>query len=164
MSPKRSLNPKDVEDLLEEKKIYQIINPRLVQAPSSISVKDAIDLMQNQRAGYIVIADNKKCVGIFTETDVIRKILEQDVDWNRPVREFMTPSPVTLRMEDSVGKAIETMGKYRFYHIPLVNEKGELVQVISVRTLIRFLAEFYPAEVLNLPPDPNQVMKTPEGG
>ena len=164
MSPKRSISPKEVENLLEEKKIYQIINPRLVQAPSSLSVKEAIDLMQKQRAGYIVIADNKKCVGIFTETDVLRKVLEQKVDVNRPVRDFMTPNPVCLKMEDSVGKAIETMGKYRLYHIPLVNEKGELVQVISVRTLIRFLAEFYPAEVLNLPPDPNQVMKTPEGG
>jgi CBS domain-containing protein len=164
MSPKRSISPKEVEDLLEEKKIYQIINPRLVQAPSTLSVKDAIDLMQKQRAGYIVIADNKKCVGIFTETDVLRRVMEQGADMTKPVREFMTPDPVTLRMEDSVGKAIEVMGQKRFYHIPLVNEKGELVQVISVRTLIRFLAEFYPAEVLNLPPDPNQVMKTPEGG
>lgn len=164
MSPKRSISPKEVEDLLEEKKIYQIINPRLVQAPSTLSVQDAIDLMQKQRAGYIVIADSKKCVGIFTETDVIRRILDQNVDMKRPVRDFMTPAPITLRLEDSVGKAIEVMGKNRLYHIPLVNEKGELVQVISVRTLIRFLAEFYPAEVLNLPPDPNQVMKTPEGG
>ena len=164
MSRKRSLDPKEVENLLEEKKIYQIINPRLVQAPPTISIKEAIQLMQDQRAGYIVIADKKKCVGIFTETDVLRKILEQDVDWNRPVRDFMTANPVCLQPEDSVGKAIEVMGKHRFYHIPLVNEKGELAQVISVRTLIRFLAEFYPAEVLNLPPDPNQVMKTPEGG
>ena len=164
MSPKRSMNPKEVEDLLETKKIYQIINPRLVQAPSSTSVRDAIALMQEQRAGYVVITDNQKCVGIFTETDVMRKVLEQNADRNRPVREFMSPNPVCLKLEDSVGKAIEVMGKHRFYHIPLVNEKGELVQVISVRTLIRFLAEFYPAEVLNLPPDPNQVMKTPEGG
>ena len=164
MSPKRSMNPKEVEGLLEEKKIYQIINPRLVQTPVTTPLKDTIHLMQQQRAGYVVITDGKKCAGIFTETDVIRKVLEQNVDWNRPVRDFMTPNPVTLRLEDSVDKAIETMGKNRLYHIPLVNEKGELLQVISVRTLIRFLAEFYPAEVLNLPPDPNQVMKTPEGG
>lgn len=162
MSPKRSV--KEVEDLLKEKKIYQIINPRLVQAPPAISVKDAIQLMQDHRAGYIVISEKKKCVGIFTETDVIRKILEQDVDWNRPVRDFMTPAPVCLKPDDSVGEAIDAMGKNRFYHIPLVDERGDLAQVISVRTLIRFLAEFYAAEVLNLPPRPNQVMKTPEGG
>ncbi len=162
MAPKRSV--KEVEDLLKEKKIYQIINPRLVQAPSTLSVQDAIKLMQDHKAGYIVIAEKKKCVGIFTETDVVRKVLEQNVDWKRPVKDFMTPAPVCLKPDDSVGEAIDSMGKNRFYHIPLVNDSGELVQVISVRTLIRFLAEFYAAEVLNLPPDPNQVMKTPEGG
>lgn len=162
MAPKRSA--KEVEDLLKEKKIYQILNPRLVQAPPTLTVKDAIKLMQEHRAGYIVIADKKKCVGIFTETDVVRKIVEKDVDWNRPVRDFMTSNPVCLQPDDSVGAAIDAMGSNRFYHIPLVNEKGELVQVISVRTMIRFLAEFYAAEVLNLPPDPNQVMKSAEGG
>lgn len=162
MAPKRSA--KEVEDLLKEKKIFQIINPRLVQAPPSLTVKEAIALMQEHRAGYIVIAEKKKCVGIFTETDVVRKILEKDVDWNRPVSDFMTSNPVCLQPDDSVGAAIDVMGSNRFYHIPLVSEKGELVQVISVRTMIRFLAEFYAAEVLNLPPDPNQVMKSAEGG
>ena len=155
---------KNVETLLAEKKIYQIVNPRLIQAPPTLTITEAVKLMQDNRAGYIVIAENKKPVGIFTETDLVRQILEQDADWNRPVRDFMTPNPVTLTMQDTVGAAIDVMGTRRFYHIPLVDEKGELVNVISVRTLIRFLAEFYPAEVLNLPPAPNQIMETQEGG
>ena len=61
-------------------------------------------------------------------------------------------------------KPIALMGEHRFYHIPLVDDRGELVNVISVRTLIRFLSEFYPTEVYNLPPRPDQVMRTPEGG
>jgi len=155
---------KSVDSLLKEKKIYQIVNPRLLQAPPTMTVKAAIGYMQKERAGYIVIAENGKPVGIFTETDVVRKILEQDVDWNRPVRDFMTPSPMVLTPQETVGEAIDAMGTHRFYHIPLVDEKGNLVNVISVRTLIRFLAEFYPAEILNLPPVPNQVMETQEGG
>ena len=155
---------KPVEQLLKEKKIYQIVNPRLVQAPPDIFVKDAVTLMQKTGSGYVVIAKNKKVVGIFTETDVVQKILEKNVDLNRPVSDFMTPNPDILTMNDSVGQAIDCMGEHRFYHIPLMNEKQELVNVISVRTIIRFLAECYPAEVLNLPPDPNQVMKTQEGG
>ncbi len=161
---KRSMNAQEVENLLEEKKIYQIINPRLVNASPDITVREAIHLMQRERAGYIVIVKGKKCVGIFTETDVIRKILEQNADWDRPVSDFMTSNPVVLKIDDSVGAAINLMGERRFYHIPLVNDKGELAQVISVRTLIRFLAEFYPDEVLNLPPAPNQIVESREGG
>ncbi|OGX05261.1 MAG: hypothetical protein A3G87_06630 [Omnitrophica bacterium RIFCSPLOWO2_12_FULL_50_11] len=155
---------KPVEVVLKEKKIYQITNPRFVQAPPDISIKQAIDLMQGNRSGYIIIAKDKKVVGIFTETDVVRKILDHDVDWSSPVSMFMTKDPAVLTPNDSVGKAISLMGKHRFYHIPLVDEKNELTNVLSVRTLIRFLAEFYPTEVYNLPPNPAQVMETPEGG
>lgn len=155
---------KPVELLLKEKKIYQIINPRLIQSPSTITVRQAIDYMQQNKSGYIVIADKKKVVGIFTETDVVRKILDQNVDWDRPVSEFMTTAPACLSPKDSVGRAIDLMGTQRFYHIPLVDDSGYLTGVLSVRSLIRFLAEFYPVEVYNLPPDPDQIMSSAEGG
>src|SRR3990167_3776195 len=155
---------KPVETVLREKKIYQITNPKLVQAPPSITIKEAIELMRENKSGYIVIAENKKVVGIFTETDIVRKILGCDVNWDSPVREFMTKDPAILTPQDSVGTAISTMGQHRLYHIPLVDESGRLVNVLSVRTLIRFLAEFYPTEVYNLPPNPTQVLETPEGG
>ncbi len=163
MAEKKS-SAKSVDTLLSERKIYQIVNPRLVQAPPTTTVGEAIKLMQERKAGYIVMAEKKKPVGIFTETDVVQKILGKETNWSFPVRDYMTPMPVCLTMQDTVGEAIDVMGRRRFYHIPLVNEKGELVNVISVRTLIRFLAEFYPAEVLNLPPVPNQIMESAEGG
>ncbi|MSR78499.1 MAG: CBS domain-containing protein [Candidatus Omnitrophica bacterium] len=153
-----------VEKLLKEKKIYQIISPKLVQAPPDITLRDAVDLMQTQRSGYIVVAKNKKVVGIFTELDLVRKALDQNVDWNSPLSDFMTVNPTCLRPDDSVGKAIDIMGPNRFYHIPLVDENNDLTNVLSVRSLIRFLAEFYPTEVYNLPPKPDQIMATPEGG
>ncbi len=156
--------PKSVETLLKETKIYQVINPRLVQAPPDISLKKAIELMQENKSGYIVVAKGKKVTGILTETDLVNKILGRTVNWASPISEFMTPNPVVLNPEDSVGQVIDLMGERRFYHVPLVNDQQELVNVISVRTLIRFLAEFYPTEVYNLPPRPNQIMETQEGG
>ena len=153
-----------VDKLLKEKKIAEVINPRLIQAPPSISVKDAVKLMQENQSAYIVVADGKRVVGMFTESDVVRNILGKDVDWGRPIRDFMTPEPVVLRPDDTVGKAIDAMAENNFYHIPLVSEQQKLTGVLSVRTLIRFLAEFYPGEVYNLPPNPHQVAQTAEGG
>ncbi len=155
---------KPVEILLKEKKIYQIVNPKLVQAPPTISIKSAIEFMQQNKSGYIVLAKNKKVAGLFTEDDVVIKILEKEIDWNRPVSEFMTTNWAKLKMTDSVGQAIDLMGERRLYHIPLVDEDDNLVNVLSVRTLIRFLAEFYPTEVYNLPPKHGQIMETAEGG
>ena len=158
------MKERPVAQLLKEKKICEIINPKLVQAPSTISIEQAVQIMQQNGSGYIVIAENNKSIGIFTENDLVFKIMGKGIDWSRPVREFMTQDPKLLRVDDFVGQAIDVMGENRIYHIPLVDAKGHLVNVISVRTLIRFLAEFYPAEVMNLPPDINRIIETAEGG
>lgn len=149
---------------LKEKRISEIVNPRLIQAPSATAIKDALNLMRSEQSAYIVVADGKKVVGMFTETDVARKVLGKKIDLSRPIKDVMTPDPMVLRPDDAVGKAIDLMAEFSFYHIPLVNERQELVGVLSVRTLIRFLAEFYPAEVYNLPPNLHQVAETAEGG
>ena len=155
---------KSVEARLKEKKIYQVINSKCVQAGPDLPIRDAITFMQENKSGYLVIAHRKKLVGMFTETDVLHKVLVQNIDWTKPVRDFINPVPASLMLTDSVMNAIDVMSQKRLYHIPLVDEKNQLVGVISVRTLIRFLAEFYPTEVYNLPPDPAQVMETQEGG
>lgn len=149
---------------LKDKRIGEVVNPRLIQSPPDISVKRAIELMRENKSAYIVVADNRRVVGMFTESDVARKILGKNVDEKRPVRDFMTKDPIVLRQDDTVGRAVDLMAENDFYHIPLVNEKQELINVLSVRTLVRFLAEFYPGEVYNIPPDPHQVAPTAEGG
>lgn len=155
---------KSVEAVIRAKKIGEIISPKLLQSPPEISVKDAIKLMQDSRAGYIVVAKNKRVVGVFTEADVALKILDRDVNWDDPISKYMTKDPFVLKPTDTIGTAIDLMGEHRCYHIPLVDDSGELVNVLSVRTLIRFLGEYYPQEVYNLPPHPDQIMKTQEGG
>lgn len=149
---------------LKDKRIGEVVNPRLIQAPPDIPVHRAIDLMRENKSAYIVVAENRRVVGMFTESDVTRKILGKNVDQKSPVRDFMTKDPIVLRQDDTVGRAVDLMAENDFYHIPLVNEKQELINVLSVRTLVRFLAEFYPGEVYNIPPNPHQVAPTAEGG
>src|SRR3990167_8011039 len=110
---------KSLETVIRAKKISEIINPRLVQAPPELSVKDGIALMQKDKAGYIVVAKSKKAVGIFTETDVVQKILDQDVNWGNPISQYMTKDPFVLKPTDTVGTAIDLMSSHRFNHIPL---------------------------------------------
>lgn len=158
------MEERPVQERLREKKISEVVNPKCVQAPADLSVGEAIALMQANKSGYVILVEDGRAAGIFTETDVVREVLSKPFDRSRPVREIMTASPKTLQAHDSVMTAIELMGKNRIYHVPLVDDQGKLSGVLSVRTLIRFLAEFYPKEVYNLPPKPDQVMETPEGG
>ena len=62
---------KNIEEVLKETKIYQILRPRLVTALPSVSLKQALDLMQSQKAGYLVVADEHlKVVRMLTEREV----------------------------------------------------------------------------------------------
>ncbi len=158
------MSEKTIEEILKEKKIYEIVNPKLVQAPPESSISDAIELMKLNKSGYIVVSKNKKLAGLFTEGDIIQKVLEQDVDWSKPISEFMNLTPPVLSLQDTIGTAIDLMGQLNIYYIPLVDENQELVNIISVRTLINFLAAFYPNEVYNLPPRFDQISATQEGG
>lgn len=153
-----------VQELLKRKKICDIINPKCVQAPADISIREAVRLMRENRSGYLVLVENGEVAGLFTEKDLVDNVLGQKIDWGGPVREVMTQDPLVLTRDDTVGAAITLMGRHQFYHLPLVDKAHRVSGILSVRTLIRFLAEFYPTEVYNLPPDPGQVMKTQEGG
>lgn len=158
------MSPKSLEILLKDTKISQVISRKIISTGPSVPLKDAVALMQSEKAGYVLIEQDKKPLGIFTETDLAMKVLDTDADWMSPISNFMTKEPIVLTDEDSIEKAIHLMGRHVFWHLPLVDQSGKLTGILSVRALIRFLAEHYPAEVLNLPPDPNQIMSTQEGG
>lgn len=157
------MSKRPISQLLKDTKIGDIVNARLVHGSPQMSVRETVRHMQDNRAGYIVLSEGGRAAGIFTETDLVQKVLERGIDWNDPVSKYMSV-PRVLHPDDSVGAAVDLMSETHFYHVPLVTDSGELTNVISVRTLIRFLAECYPVEVFNLPPNPNQVMKSPEGG
>jgi len=158
------MTSKSIHSLLKERKICQVVNHRLIQAPPETTIMKAIALMHEEKSPYIVVAKEKKVVGIFTDADYVEKVLGGMVNWDAPLSDYMTPDPIVLTPDHSVGEAVDLMGEHMIYNIPLVNENKELVNIISVRTIIRFLAECYPSELLNLPPDPNQVMPSAEGG
>lgn len=155
---------KSIDQVIKETRIEQLKKSQLVQTKPDISIKEAVELMQKNRSGFLVLAEGLQLKGMFTEVDLAHKILDIEVDWKQPVSRFMNATPIVLSPKDNVGKAIDVMGQNRLFHVPLVNEKQELVGVLSVRALIRFLAEFYPTEVFNLPPKPDQLMETVEGG
>ena len=58
---------KPVDILLNEEKINQVAMPKYLDAPPDISIQCAVELMQEKKHGYIILTENKKVVGIFTE-------------------------------------------------------------------------------------------------
>ena len=159
MPPTRS-----IETILKETKIYQILRPKLVTAGPKLTLQQALDLMHREKAGYIVVADEHlKVVGMFTEREVLMKVLRPGVRLDEPVSKYMRTDVHTLSKSDTVGTAIDAMNAFSIRHIPLVDEFGQMNGVLSIRTIVNFLSELFPTEVFNIPPRP-QVHETVEGG
>ncbi len=156
---------RNIEDILKETKIYQILRPKCVNSGPDISLQEALDLMHREKSGYIVIRDEHlKVLGMFTERDVLMKVLRKGVKLSEPVKNYMNTDLVELFKSDTVGAAIDTMNKYNIRHIPLVDEMGQMTGILSVRTVANFLSELFPTEIFNLPPKADQEFHTAEGG
>jgi CBS domain-containing protein len=124
----------------------------------------AIEQMKKDEGGCAIVCDeNGSIVGIFTERDLLNQIVGEEIDMNAPVSQFMSQSVETLTTEATIGDAVRMMNEKGYRNIPLVKD-GQLIGSISVFDVITYLAETYPKETMNLPPDPAQVMDTTDGG
>ena len=152
------------EGLLSEKISSFTLAPPLV-VESGTSVSDVVKQIQERGVGYVLVCNNGRLTGIMTERDVLLKIVARDVDYSDKVDSFMTPDPVTLTNESTVGDAIALMIDRNFRNVPIVNsDTREPLAVFSVRHVIDYLTESFPEQVMNLPPRPHQKMTTREGG
>lgn len=126
-------------------------------------LSQAIEAMKTDEGGCVIISDDGRVAGIFTERDLLTKVLGENANLDSPISEWMQPKVETLTPDATIGEAVRLMNEKSFRNIPLV-KKGELVGSISVFDIIRYLAECYPKATMNLPPLPEQVMDTVDGG
>ncbi len=130
------------------------------------STQDAIDLLIEYRIGAASVVENEKIRGIFGERDVLRKILNKQVGdlTNIPVTHFMKIDPQTAKPDDMLDTAVLYMAKGGFRHLPIVNDEQQPIGMVSIRDVISYLVDFFPQEVLTLPPNPiRDALKAREG-
>jgi len=122
------------------------------------------DLMLERGLGAVLVQRDGRTVGIFTERDVLRRVVSCAVAQDQPVSEVMTPDPDSLGPDDGVAFALNRMIVGGFRHIPIVDDEGEPVAMLSQRDVVAFIVSRMPKRILNLPPDPRLEARTPDGG
>jgi len=126
-------------------------------------LSEAIEQMKRDEGGCVIVCEAERVVGIFTERDLLNRIVSEEVNLDDPVSQWMSSAVETLTPQATIGDAVRVMNTKGYRNIPLV-ENERLVGSISVFDVITYLAECYPKETMNLPPVPAQVMDTQEGG
>ncbi len=153
-----------LEQLLKDYTLSQIPLLSGIVVDEGAPVEDVAKLMREQNVGCVVLTKQKELTGIFTERDLLQRVVGQVSEWTSPIREFSTLSPVMMKSKEPLRKALALMKKKNFRHIPILEEDGSLKGILSVQNVIQFLAEHFPAEVINLPPRVTIVPKTVDGG
>jgi CBS domain-containing protein len=126
-------------------------------------VSAVVALMRRQHIGCVLVCDGERLVGLFTERDLLRRVLAVGLPLTTPVRECMTPDPVVVRPTTAIGAALRSMEEGGYRHLPVVDETGRPVGVLSVKRIVHYLVEHFPGTIYNQPPDPNTYPHKPEG-
>ena len=105
------------------------------------TVLDALKVMTNARVGAVLVTENHKIVGIFTERDYLQKgELAGNTAKSTLVKDVMTKDMYTVNMETTVEQCMALMDDHHFRHLPVV-EKDQLVGIISIRDVLTAMLE-----------------------
>jgi len=137
-----------------------------VTVPPGTSLADCVAAIQRTGTGdsVFVTQPDGRLVGLLAERDIFGRIVGGDVDLNQPVETMMTTSWHHLHFEETVRDAIDLMKTGRYRNVPLLDDDDHLMGVIRPQDVLKYLAEAFPEELLNLPPRPHQRMHKAEGG
>jgi len=122
----------------------------VVTVPVSASVAEAVQAMNDHRIGSVIVMNGGRLAGIFTERDVLTRVVAEGRDPRRtPVQDVMTADVLTITSDVSLEYVMETITTRRCRHLPVVDE-GELVGLISIGDILRWLVEAHRAEAEHL--------------
>ena len=135
--------------------------PPLCVAPHT-PIREALLVLRTQHRGALLICREDKLVGIFTERDVVR-ILVEGRNLDVPISEEMVEHPLTIREGDSVALAIRRMAENGFRRLPVVDDSDRPVGIVGVEGIVHLLVQHFPKAVYNLPPVANPATREREG-
>jgi CBS domain-containing protein len=117
--------------------VRSLIEPhKLLVASSESTVREATELMASRGVGAVLVVDREKLLGIFTERDVVFRVVARGLDPDATrLASVMTPDPKTIAPDKSYGVAMAVMHENNCRHLPVV-DKGVPIGVVSSRSAL----------------------------
>lgn len=123
-------------------KISAWMNTNVVTTSKDTSATEAAKLMDAHDIGTLVVVEDKKPVGVFTERDVLRQIVAMDKDPSEvKVGDIMTSQVITVDEDSDVAQVSRQMTLHHVKRLPVVNDSGQLVGIITSTDMLKIMAE-----------------------
>lgn len=110
--------------------------PAATVSPNA-TVLDAVHLMNDQKVGAVAVANDDVLAGIFTERDLMIRVVLQGKDpKTTPVGDVMTGECISAKQDMSMGEALQIMTEKHFRHLPVVDNDDKVLGLLSIRNLL----------------------------
>jgi CBS domain-containing protein len=132
--------------------VLELCDREIASVPLEATVADAINKMLDHHVGAVAVVDTEyRVAGIFTERDVLRKMALSRTDpKNTAVRQMMT-TPVEMATRcTGPAEALHTMLERHFRHLPVADDGGKLLGILSIRNLLEWRVEDLSRELESL--------------
>jgi CBS domain-containing protein len=113
-------------------------NPRCVTPRTT--VREAASLMKSEDVGALPVVESEssqKLLGIITDRDIAIRVVAEGRDASVTVSEVMSKGATSARTTDTVDEVMKTMGREQVRRIPIVDERDQLVGIVSQADIVR---------------------------
>ncbi len=121
---------------MSQRSVVQLVKRQAIHLAPSASVREAAQVMSENHIGALLVMDEGRLAGIFTERDALNRVLAEGRDPDStPLSDVMTRDPLTLSPQTAATQALRLMGEVGFRHLPVV-ENHKVYGVISLRDFV----------------------------
>ncbi|MGI9473905.1 MAG: CBS domain-containing protein [Rubripirellula sp.] len=134
-----------LQEALAEESVMAIQAQPFPQVEPSTTVRNAVQKLHDLKVASLLVVEQGRLVGIFTERDVLENVAErfQNVA-DRPVADVMTLEPIVVYECDPIGAALAAIAIGGYRHVPVLSMADEIIGIVSPRRLFDFLENRFP--------------------
>jgi CBS domain-containing protein len=123
-------------------KVREIMTTDVFAVEATLSISEVMETMAAKDVGRILITKNGKPAGIFTEKDVLKRVMNKNLDSRKtPVAQVMTPRLQTVAEDTHILEALGKMYRGKFRHLLVRSAKGDIVGLMSMRRILKLAVE-----------------------
>ncbi|MDT7872994.1 MAG: CBS domain-containing protein [Sulfolobaceae archaeon] len=127
---------------MAEEIVREYMKSSVITVDKNTILYEIAKIMTEKNIGSVIVVENGKPVGIITERDIVRAI-GKGKKLDTKAEEFMTASLITIKEDSPVTGALALMRQFNIRHLPVVNDKGELTGIISIRDIARAVDDMF---------------------
>ena len=152
----------NLKETVRSEKIRRLDLSFYVEVQKGSLAREVIEKMQASNRKCALIVDGSKLLGIFTAHD-IRDHAKETSGLDRPIETVMTADPETIDGDSSLAEAITFLNQKPYRYLPVLNKEGHVIGTLTHYAVLKYISDYFPEDIYNLPPEPDQIATARDG-